>query len=66
MLYMGQHVNATTNIARRKTGLKGKQQFAVRLLDQATVFTDEVAQSINTGKAQNAFGEKLFKDDDII
>ena len=24
-LYMGQHVNATTNIARRKTELKGKQ-----------------------------------------
>ena len=55
---MAQHVSAGTHIA--CMGTKGKQQVEARLLKQATVFTDEVAQSISIGEAQHAFGEGLI------
>ena len=63
---MARHVSAGTHIACMGTDTKGKQEVEARLLKQATVFTDEIAQSISIGEAQHAVGEGLIKDSDII
>ena len=47
------------------TDTTGKQEVDADLVAAATVFTDEVAQSISLGEAQHAVAAGLIKDSDI-
>jgi ornithine cyclodeaminase len=47
------------------TDTKGKQEVDADLLASATVFTDEIAQSITIGEAQHAVASGLLKEFDI-
>ncbi|MDK3071556.1 ornithine cyclodeaminase family protein [Sedimentitalea sp. JM2-8] len=60
-----EHVKPGTHIACMGTDTKGKQEVDPRLLAQATVFTDEVAQSISIGEAQHAIAQGLIGESDI-
>jgi len=55
-----------THIACMGTDTKGKQEVDARILAKATVFTDELAQSITIGEAQHATAAGLIKETDII
>ena len=44
---------------------EGKQELEAALLAKATVFTDEVAQSVSIGAAQHAVAEGLNKESDV-
>ena len=54
-----------THIACMGTDTKGKQEVDAMLLKTATVFTDEIAQSISIGEAQHAFKSGLIQQADI-
>jgi len=54
-----------THIACMGTDTKGKQEVDAQLLTVASVFTDELAQSITLGEAQHAVARKLIKASDI-
>ncbi|WNC72697.1 ornithine cyclodeaminase family protein [Thalassotalea psychrophila] len=54
-----------THIACMGTDTKGKQEVDANLLKKATVFTDELAQSITIGEAQHAVIQGLIKEADI-
>ena len=58
-------VSPGTHIACMGTDTKGKQEVAPELLPRATVFTDEVAQSIGIGEAQHAFAQGLISEADV-
>jgi ornithine cyclodeaminase len=62
---MDAHVTPGTHIACMGTDTKGKQEVDPALLARATVFTDEVAQSISIGEAQHAIAEGLIKESDV-
>jgi alanine dehydrogenase len=62
---LSKHVSAGTHIACMGTDTKGKQEVNSALLARATVFTDEVAQSISIGEAQHAVAEGLIKESDV-
>ncbi|MEY8099265.1 iminosuccinate reductase BhcD [Falsihalocynthiibacter sp. S25ZX9] len=62
---LAKHVSAGTHIACMGTDTKGKQEVESSLLAHATVFTDEVAQSISIGEAQHAVAEGLIKESDV-
>ncbi|MCF6443746.1 iminosuccinate reductase BhcD [Nereida sp. MMG025] len=62
---MAAHVSAGTHIACMGTDTKGKQEVEAALLARATVFTDEVAQSISIGEAQHAIADGLIKESDV-
>ena len=62
---MEEHVAPGTHIACMGTDTKGKQEVAPELLVKATVFTDEVAQSVSIGEAQHAVAAGLIGDADI-
>lgn len=64
-LLMKDWIKPGTHIACMGTDTKGKQEVDPALLAAATVFTDEVAQSISIGEAQHAIGSKLIAEDDI-
>lgn len=55
-----------THIACMGTDTKGKQEVDAELLATASVFTDELAQSITIGEAQHAIASGLIKDTDIV
>ncbi|AWB57581.1 iminosuccinate reductase BhcD [Colwellia sp. Arc7-D] len=55
-----------THIACMGTDTKGKQEVDAELLVTASVFTDELAQSITIGEAQHAIASGLIKDTDIV
>jgi ornithine cyclodeaminase len=57
---MSAHISAGTHIACMGTDTKGKQEVETALLARATVFTDEVAQSVSIGEAQHAIAEGLI------
>lgn len=57
---LAEHVSPGTHLACMGTDTKGKQEVEAALLAKATVFTDEVAQSISIGEAQHAVGEGLI------
>ncbi|MEO0372925.1 MAG: ornithine cyclodeaminase family protein, partial [Pseudomonadota bacterium] len=63
---LAEHVSPGTHIACMGTDTKGKQELATDLLSKATVFTDEVAQSISIGEAQHAVGAGLISEQDIF
>jgi len=62
---MAEHVSPGTHIACMGTDTKGKQEVEADLLSRATVFTDEVAQSVSIGEAQHAVAEGALKAEDI-
>ncbi len=64
-ILMADHVSPGTHIACMGTDTKGKQEVEPALLVRASVFTDEVAQSISIGEAQHAVGEGLIKESDV-
>ncbi len=47
------------------TDTKGKQEVEAALLKRATVFTDEVAQSVSIGEAQHAVSKGLIDESDV-
>lgn len=62
---MADHIAPGTHIACMGTDTKGKQEVEAALLARATVFTDEVAQSISIGEAQHAVGAGLIEASDV-
>nr|WP_255596744.1 iminosuccinate reductase BhcD [Cognatishimia sp. MH4019] len=62
---MADHVSPGTHIAAMGTDTKGKQEVDAALVASATVFTDEVAQSISIGEAQHAIAAGTIKESDI-
>ena len=62
---MADHVSPGTHLACMGTDTKGKQEVEAALLARATVFTDEVAQSVSIGEAQHAVAEGLIEESDI-
>jgi ornithine cyclodeaminase/alanine dehydrogenase-like protein (mu-crystallin family) len=64
-IVMKDHVKPGTHLACMGTDTKGKQEVDAALLAAATVFTDEVAQSISIGEAQHAVAAGLKSEADI-
>ncbi|MGR3616634.1 MAG: iminosuccinate reductase BhcD [Paracoccaceae bacterium] len=64
-LLMKDWIKPGTHIACMGTDTKGKQEVDPALLETATVFTDEVAQSISIGEAQHAIASGLIDEADI-
>ena len=62
---MADHVAPGTHVACMGTDTKGKQEVEPDLLKRATVFTDEVAQSISIGEAQHSVGSGLIAEADV-
>jgi len=62
---LAQHVSPGTHIACMGTDTKGKQELEAALLGSATVFADEIDQSITLGEAQHAIATGLISRDDI-
>lgn len=58
-------VSPGTHIACMGTDTKGKQEVEAALLTRATVFTDEVAQSVSIGEAQHAVSEGVIALTDV-
>lgn len=54
-----------THIACMGTDTKGKQEVDPQLMVTASVFTDEVAQSVSIGETQHAIAAELITADDI-
>ena len=64
-LLMKEWVKPGTHIACMGTDTVGKQEVDPALLAAATVFTDEIAQSISLGEAQHAIKSGAIKESDI-
>ena len=58
-------VRPGTHLACMGTDTKGKQEVEAELVAAATVFTDEVAQSVLIGECQHAVSEGLISETDI-
>lgn len=63
---MSDHVSPGTHLACMGTDTKGKQEVEPALLARATVFADEIAQSVSIGEAQHAIGSGLIAEADIV
>jgi alanine dehydrogenase len=59
------HISAGTHVACMGTDTIGKQEAETDLIAKATVFTDEVAQSVTLGEAQHAIAAGLKTRADI-
>ena len=59
------HISPGTHLACMGTDTKGKQEVAVDLIAKATLFTDEVAQSVTIGECQHAIADGTVKESDI-
>jgi ornithine cyclodeaminase len=64
-LVMAGWIKPGTHIACMGTDTKGKQEVDPALLKRATVFADEIAQSISIGEAQHAVAQGLIAEGDI-
>ncbi|WP_217350991.1 MULTISPECIES: iminosuccinate reductase BhcD [unclassified Ruegeria] len=64
-LLMNDWIKPGTHLACMGTDTKGKQEVDPALLAAATVFTDEVAQSVTIGEAQHAVNSGALKQDQI-
>ena len=64
-LMMNDWIKPGTHIACMGTDTKGKQEVDPQILAGATVFADEIAQSISIGEAQHAVGSGLIAEADI-
>ena len=65
-LIMKDWVRPGAHIACMGTDTKGKQEIDPELVAAASVFTDEIAQSISIGETQHAIANNLIKESDII
>ncbi|MBV2358346.1 ornithine cyclodeaminase family protein [Thalassococcus sp. CAU 1522] len=54
-----------THLACMGTDTRGKQEVEAALLTRATVFTDEIAQSVSIGEAQHAVAAGLLAESDV-
>ena len=54
-----------THIACMGTDTKGKKEVDPALVAAASVFTDEIAQSVSIGETQHAVAEGLIREDQI-
>ena len=54
-----------THVACMGTDTKGKQEVATDLIASATVFTDEIAQSVSIGETQHAFASSVITEEAI-
>lgn len=59
------HVRPGTHLSCMGTDTKGKQEVEPALLARATVFADEVAQSVTIGEAQHAVAAGILREDAI-
>ncbi len=59
-------VRPGTHLACMGTDTKGKQEVEAELIAAATIFTDEVAQSITIGEAQHAIAKGLLTEQAIV
>ena len=59
---MDAHVSGGTHIACMGTDTKGKQELEASLVARASVFTDEVAQSVTIGECQHAIAGGLIEE----
>ncbi|WP_299678457.1 iminosuccinate reductase BhcD [uncultured Roseobacter sp.] len=64
-LLMKDWIKPGTHIACMGTDTKGKQEVDPALLARATVFADEIAQSVSIGEAQHAIRDGLIGEGDI-
>ncbi len=64
-LLMDAHVKGPTHIACMGTDTRGKQEVEAALVARASLFTDEIAQSISIGECQHAIAEGLVSESDI-
>ncbi|MGM8886948.1 iminosuccinate reductase BhcD, partial [Psychrobacter sp. 1U2] len=64
-LLMKEWIKPGTHIACMGTDTVGKQEVDAELIASATVFTDEIAQSISLGEAQHAIKSGAIKESDI-
>jgi ornithine cyclodeaminase len=62
---MANHVSPGTHVACMGTDTKGKQEVETALLAKASVFADEVAQSVSIGEAQHAVEKGVLARDAI-
>jgi alanine dehydrogenase len=62
---LADHVSPGTHLACMGTDTKGKQEVEASLLAKATIFTDEIAQSISLGEAQHAVAQGMLRADQI-
>jgi ornithine cyclodeaminase len=62
---MSDHVAPGTHLACMGTDTAGKQEVEAALLARATVFADEVAQSVSIGEAQHAVAGGLIAEADV-
>lgn len=65
-LLMRDWIKPGTHIACMGTDTKGKQEVDAALVAAATVFADEVEQSISLGEAQHAVADGSLDKDDIV
>jgi alanine dehydrogenase len=56
------HIRPGTHLACMGTDTKGKQEVEAAILARASVFTDEVAQSVSIGEAQHAVAAGLLSE----
>lgn len=61
-ILMDAHVSGGTHIACMGTDTKGKQELEASLVARASVFTDEVAQSVTIGECQHAIAGGLIEE----
>lgn len=64
-LLMNKWIKPGTHLACMGTDTKGKQEVDAELVASATVFTDELAQSISIGEVQHAFAAGAINEQDI-
>ena len=64
-LMMKDWVKPGTHIAAMGTDTKGKQEVDPELIGAASLFTDEIAQSISIGETQHAIASGLIEESDI-
>lgn len=62
---MAEHVSPGTHMACMGTDTKGKQEVEAALLVKASVFCDEVAQSVSIGEAQHAIADGTLVEADV-
>ena len=60
------HVSPGTHLACMGTDTKGKQEVDAAILARATVFTDEIAQSVSIGEAQHAVAAGTLAETKIV
>ena len=63
---MDAHVKGGTHIACMGTDTKDKQEVEAALVARATVFTDEIPQSISIGECQHAIANGTLAEADIV